>query len=519
MFNDDELIYFGSCRVALTHVQGTVTAFVASRWCEALDRDRVAPRVAADTDVVVPTMPVVDVVAAECGDADADVLSDAAVPSFLRQPVIKVALESAPADSPLCVASGARSALVMLGTNHWYRIKGCGNFTDGFTVRVNATSVNKRPWRDIRGSAFRHTALRELFMTANLQAHMEAAGCVSVNTPVALSEYSGAAQLPLGAAVATASVIERTLGDRRFGTHVLAGLEVLLPLLCDVPDAAQLLACFPPLRPGRESLDTLVTSAELAMDQMLGGLEWPTLKRDASLFANMTRHAAVLTERAPLDGRPRPMQWTRDGAKPMGDVWCGIWDATVEQLSIALRECRGVLAYLYNRCGYDAGCILRTMHAQRISWGTYQDQMCNVEFDEWHCNAHANNLVLLPPDGQTRFLGFLDLDMAFSERAALGFSPGEFDRLLEREFLNLMQVLTGTDPSNGVPSLVVQQCTSLQSPLTKAAKSALYDTLLLGFLGGYHGTTSDVCAFDAKLHSAANLVLKLAVTVMADFIA
>jgi hypothetical protein len=515
MLTDDALLYFGSCRVALTRVQGTVTAFVASRWREDLDRERVAPRVSSDTDVVVPTMPVVDVVAVESGDADADVLSDSAVPAFLRQPVIKVPLESAPADSPLCVASGARSALVMLGTNHWYRIKGCGNFTEGFTVRVNAT---KRPWRDIRGSAFRHTALRELYMTENLRTHMEAAGCVSVNTPVALCEYSGAAQLPLGAAFPTASVIERTLGDRRFGTHVLAGLEVLLPLLCDVPDAAQLLACFPPLRPGRDSLGTLVTSAELAMDLMLGGLEWPTLKRDASLFANMTRHAAVLTERAPLG--PRPMQWTRDGAKPMGHVWCGIWDATVEQLSVALRECpHGVLAYLYNRCGYDAGCILRTMHAQRTSWGTYQDQMCNVEFDEWHCNAHANNLVLLPPGNGTRFLGFLDLDMAFSERSALGFSPGEFDRLLEREFLNLMQVLTGSDPSNGVPSLVEQQCTSLHSPLIKAAKSALYDTLLLGFLGGYHGTTSDVCAFDAKLHSAANLVLRLAVTVMADFIA
>lgn len=36
------------------------------------------------------------------------------------------------------------------------------------------------------------------------------------------------------------------------------------------------------------------------------------------------------------------------------------------------------------------------LHQEHISWGTFQDAMCRRDLDEWHCNAHANNLVLLP---------------------------------------------------------------------------------------------------------------------------
>ena len=35
------------------------------------------------------------------------------------------------------------------------------------------------------------------------------------------------------------------------------------------------------------------------------------------------------------------------------------------------------------------------MHNAGINWGTYQDAFC-VE-GQYHCNAHANNLVLVPP--------------------------------------------------------------------------------------------------------------------------
>ena len=38
---------------------------------------------------------------------------------------------------------------------------------------------------------------------------------------------------------------------------------------------------------------------------------------------------------------------------------------------------------------------MRSMHDSRVSWGTYQDALC-VDPSQWHCNAHANNVVVLP---------------------------------------------------------------------------------------------------------------------------
>ena len=74
---------------------------------------------------------------------------------------------------------------------------------------------------------------------------------VGANTPVAMMLYSGAAQLPLGPTVPTVCIVERTLGDRRLRTHVLAGLDLLLPLLINIEkfDSQAVLRAFPLLRP------------------------------------------------------------------------------------------------------------------------------------------------------------------------------------------------------------------------------------------------------------------------------
>ena len=38
------------------------------------------------------------------------------------------------------------------------------------------------------------------------------------------------------------------------------------------------------------------------------------------------------------------------------------------------------------------------MHNAGINWGTYQDAACHIRGGGFHCNAHANNLVLIPPN-------------------------------------------------------------------------------------------------------------------------
>jgi hypothetical protein len=62
------------------------------------------------------------------------------------------------------------------------------------------------------------------------------------------------------------------------------------------------------------------------------------------------------------------------------------------------------------------------------------------------------------------------------------------------------------------------ECHSEEVVITK---SLLYDALVLGYLNTYNSAAGafSVAAFDADLHRMAHVVMKLAIMVMADFIA
>ncbi len=146
---------------------------------------------------------------------------DGSVPAALQTPLIKVPLANAPADAVRGVASGTRSALVPLD-GKWYRLKGCGNNDEGFTVRHNPPlgqplAPGKTRWRDVRGSAFRDTSLTELHQSERVVEAMHKTASLGTNGAIGLALYDGAEQMPLGPHFPTACIIESTLGDRRLG--------------------------------------------------------------------------------------------------------------------------------------------------------------------------------------------------------------------------------------------------------------------------------------------------------------
>eukprot|EP00004_Rigifila_ramosa_P008594 TRINITY_DN1984_c0_g2_i2.p1 TRINITY_DN1984_c0_g2~~TRINITY_DN1984_c0_g2_i2.p1 ORF type:complete len:678 (-),score=146.88 TRINITY_DN1984_c0_g2_i2:135-2168(-) len=585
-------VYFGSRAVVLAAVPGEVVAFAAGEWAESAAPEDVArvveraQRLGPAGDIVVPAIPALDIVRVAAGGAAKGAAKgegvDEALPQELPQelqvPLIKVAGGPGLAG----VASGVRSALVKCG-GAWFRLKGCGNNADGFVVRTNAAKPStahvpegaRAAWRDIRGSAFPHTALRELAMSARVGQVLAAAGVVGCNTaPCGMAVYSGPEQQPLGPGWATACVIERTLGDRRLGTHVLAGLEVILPRLVGRVDTAALLEVFPPARPGRESGDVcqVATTAELVTDYMLPvfaarvaadtpgqrGFAWPDLPRDETTLADLRRGSRgsagsggsgkqerAWVERAPAAGDGFPFQFTNSGARPMSKGWQGEWAAAAAELASVLEELEeraggagggeSVLAYLFERIGWEAGRMIGAMHQARISWGTYQDAMCHP--DQYHCNAHANNLAVVAPGaGGGALLGLLDLDMAFEETTFVDMETGrvgqardEFSWLLFFEYVNLMEVLAGGDNSTGVPQVAEPVVRASMPAAVGALRTALYDTLVLAYMRGYSGRSGDGGAGggaageagsrDEVLERGARCVVRLAIAVMAEYVA
>jgi hypothetical protein len=271
----------------------------------------------------------------------------------------------------------------------------------------------------------------------------------------------------------------------------------------------------------------------------------------------------------------------------MSPQWVPLWEEACIQLGNALEGVRSsqgatplsstpssgsVLAYLFSRLGYDAGCIIRGMHGSGMNWGTYQDAMCNVSAGAFHCNAHSNNLVVVAPPlpvaegkggeggldqgGQGgvdlpshRLLAALDLDMAFDAPhfvhgfppgkvgwGSVGMEAGEFQRLQWWEYLNLLEVVCGGDASNGVPQVAKEGVSRGDNDTLKALKAALYDTLVCGVRYGYEGGGGDggvggggagvssssfppPAPFNPSLHAAAHAVMRLCIIVMADFAA
>ena len=126
----------------------------------------------------------------------------------------------------------------------------------------------------------------------------------------------------------------------------------------------------------------------------------------------------------------------------------GIDQRLWESLTARLRESpqlSKVFPYLFMRIGFECGNILKEFHKHDISWGTYEDEF---SAGVWHCNAHSNNFVFLN-NNTDQLLSYLDLDMAFLRSDYIG---ADFDNIVMRELVYLMETLVTDDTSTGIPA-------------------------------------------------------------------
>ena len=86
--------------------------------------------------------------------------------------------------------------------------------------------------------------------------------------------------------------------------------------------------------------------------------------------------------------------------------------------------------------------------------------------------------------------------------------------LLEREYVNLMEVLAGGDSSSGVPQVALSEI-ERQPAAVLAASNALHDTLILAYQRAYAGEPPLV-AVSESLHHCAHALVRLAICVMAE---
>lgn len=119
-----------------------------------------------------------------------------------------------------------------------------------------------------------------------------------------------------------------------------------------------------------------------------------------------------------------------------------------------------ITCYLYNRIGWEIGRIKRIFQDKGINWGTYEDLPFRL-----HCNAHTDNLTIIPPYLRDEtleipnLLAVLDFDLAFFKENFLSLrledelsycknDPKLFDRYLNFERQHLEWELSGMENMN-----------------------------------------------------------------------
>ena len=81
------------------------------------------------------------------------------------------------------------------------------------------------------------------------------------------------------------------------------------------------------------------------------------------------------------------------------------------QILVDQLKLRGV-SRVFSVLGESFLAALDALHDAGISWGTYQDAMCAES--QWHCNAHSNNMVVVPEQGKA----LVKVSMSWLEKSA-----------------------------------------------------------------------------------------------------
>eukprot|EP00941_MAST-03F_sp_MAST-3F-sp1_P001716 g1716.t1 len=377
-------------------------------------------------------------------------------------------------------------------TTRFFRLKGCGMpCGKGFTIRTQYNSILGQKCRDIRGSSHEHTTLRELHMTSKINILLQEKGMIGANEPFGWYQYtlSDDEKLPK---IPRCCIVHETKGNRRLGTHLLAGLELLLPCILSGSThsiESNLAEKFPPLEWGPRVKKISETKWEFTSTATLTemGIATSELLLDASSHTLLPLSALDLAN-APMLANITP------SLHGIRNEQCLILENYLKNLKqFEDKEERdnelSLIGELYWRLGRDCGNILRILHENDISWGTY----CDLN-GPYHCNAHANNLVVLPPNIRketNQFLAPLDFDMAYDRKSfAFDKKPNDFkgsdrwfdfDSLIKEEYAGFLMTISGSTVSTGVVQSTVE------SKKSEIIVGALRDTLSLGFINAYNG--------------------------------
>lgn len=498
--SEDELLFFGSLVTNFAYHPGSVH----QSHFNSIDEHQVQARkdeFTQQSEVVLPDLPTNFIQISTTTD------NIQTIPDEFCQPLIKTKLPSRLKG----IISGTRSALIKSNLSKWYRLKGCGNNSDGFLITPISNSNTKLT---IRGCAFLHTAYRELFMTDYISNLLSLHKIECANKSIGWFEYKlhdessddihsdipmiEDVNLNRWSNITRCCILMETLGNKRLSDHVLYGIEQLFHLIITNDQShpvnqLNLISLFPKERLTKSDQNN---EEDVPLSTWFASLANIIQPIDYQKF-DWFQSSSYFSDEIPLEIDE--------------DSWKILWKTNIKIINNYLKSEKSLidlLCLLYKRFGFECGSILGLMHYHRVSWGTYTDEL------GVHCNAHPNNLVIKFPSSTSSYLfAPLDFDMSFTE---VNYRPNQFNDQSFNEIIKLeltgFQLTIGGDSqaSSGVTAWI-----EMPDEQWTSVRWLLRDIMLIEFNRTYdktiqNGTIESFDSFSNEQYSILQSLIRLA---------
>ena len=476
--------------------------------------------------------------------------------SILGQPLIK-AKEIKDYPGYKCIISGHRSALIKdPKSGIFYRLKGCGNDEKGFNIQKTEGVIVEIV---TRGSQYDSTCFRELFYSEKVDENLKKINIRCANLPVGFWKYGKDLHILPKENIKKEDIpnlenqmpevdkycgIFHTLGDKRLRTHLLCGFEKILETIATLCVSKKLIneellneikKIFPATRlPDKiETFKTIKFFGPLntTIDEWVKKPVYEQKHYDAIISVDQLKKEI---------NENKNLKIFIDQTENYDEIYNLLSENLSEKHKLMAKkiienmkkeQANGkkffsTLLNIYIRIGYEVGKIKRLMQDANINWGSYIDRGSS-----YHCNAHSNNLVVLP-QGNDSLLSPLDLDLAFSKEKMIIINKdcptygqqdlSYWDNYINAEFVDLSLNLCGAEDYNfQFEKNKNKNPDSLESKTKNAIRFLLCDCMLENYMKGYDKLDSkDVISIkELKEDNFFHDIVKLALVVTAEDIA
>jgi len=476
--------------------------------------------------------------------------------SILGQPLIK-AKEIKDYPGYKCIISGHRSALIKdPKTGIFYRLKGCGNDELGFNIQKTEGVIVEIV---TRGSQYDSTCFRELFYSEKVDENLKKINIRCANLPVGFWKYGKDLHILPKENIKKEDIpnlenqmpevdkycgIFHTLGDKRLRTHLLCGFEKILETIATLCVSKKLIneellneikKIFPATRlPDKiETFKTIKFFGPLntTIDEWVKKPVYEQKHYDAIISVdqlkkeiNENKNLKIFIDQT--ENYDEIINLLSENLSEKHKLMTKKIIENMKKEQANGKKFFSTLLNIYIRIGYEVGKIKRLMQDANINWGSYIDRGSS-----YHCNAHSNNLVVLP-QGNDSLLSPLDLDLAFSKEKMIIINKdcptygqqdlSYWDNYINAEFVDLSLNLCGAEDYNfQFEKNKNKNPDSLESKTKNAIRFLLCDCMLENYMKGYDKLDSkDVISIkELKEDNFFHDIVKLALVVTAEDIA